>query len=155
MRVLEPVDPRERRLVLRLLGHWREIAGERDLPAFSDVVGAAIPDMWDYSFLIDLRKGEPAFAHFGAWHAEFYGTDMTGRALKELTRDTLAERSVRYLPEVLRRRIPITYGGEVTEPEGRKILYRSILMPLSDDGETLTGIFGGSNCKISPDSDGA
>ncbi|MFM2129482.1 MAG: hypothetical protein RL477_1028 [Pseudomonadota bacterium] len=151
----EPVNPKERRLVLRLLGHWRDLCGDRDWPGLSDVASAGMGDMWDFSFVIELNGGKPKFRHFGAWHAEFYGTDMSGHDLDALTRDTLAERSTRYLPEVLRRRIPITYGGEVTEPSGRKILYRSILLPLSDNGETLTGILGGANCKLAADQDGA
>lgn len=140
---------------MRLLGYWRDLRGDRDWPATGDVSQAGLADMWDYSFLIDLNGTAPRFVHFGPWQAEFYGADMSGRGLAELIGDTLAERSTRYLPEVLQRRIPITYGGEVTEPGGRRILYRSILMPLSDDGETLSGILGGSNCKIAPDPDGA
>jgi hypothetical protein len=136
---------------LRLLGYWRDLCGERDWPAESDVVASDMDDMWDYSFILDLRDSPPVFRHFGAWHAEFYGADMTGRTFADLTRNTLAERSTCYFAEVLRRRIPITYGGAVTEPGGRNILYRSILMPLSGDGTTLTGILGGSNCKLADD----
>lgn len=151
----EPANPKERRLVLRLLGYWRDLCGDRDWPHAQDVVAADMKDMWDFSFVIDTSGDKPSFRHFGKWQAEFYGSDMSGRGLVELTRDTLAERSTRYMPEVLRRHIPITYGGEVTEPGGRKILYRSILMPLSDDGATVTGILGGSNCKLASDPDGA
>lgn len=147
----ESEDPRERRLVLRLLEHWRDLSGDRDMPAVGDVNSANMSDMWDYCFLLDLRKGEPCFLHFGAWHAEFYGKDMTGARLEDLTKDTLAERSARYLNEVLARRVPITYGAEAVEPRGRKILYRSILMPLSEDGDKITGILGGSNCKLADD----
>ena len=147
----ESENPRERRLVLRLLGYWRDLCGERDWPAASDVVSADMDDMWDYSFILDFKGSEPVFRHFGNWHTEFYGADMSGQAVSALARDTLAERSTYYFAEVLRRRIPITYGGEVTEPGGRKILYRSILMPLSDDGINMTGILGGSNCKLADD----
>lgn len=143
-----PADPRERRLVLRLLSYWRDLCGERDWPSAADVVPPTLEDMQDFAFVIYLNGGRPTFSHFGAWHSEFYGVDMTGRAIDELTRDTLAERSIRYLPEVLKRKIPVTYGGDVTEPGGRKLLYRSILLPLSDDGAEVTGVLGGANCKI-------
>jgi hypothetical protein len=138
-------------LVLRLLEHWRDLSGDRDMPAVADISGAQMSDMWDYCFLLDLRDGSPRFLHFGAWHAEFYGKDMAGASLADLTKDTLAERSARYLDEVLARRVPITYGAEAVEPGGRKILYRSILMPLSEDGGKITGILGGSNCKLVDD----
>ena len=151
----ESENPRERRLVLRLLGYWRDLCGERNWPAASDVVSADMEDMWDYSFILDLKGGEPIFRHFGNWQAEFYGADLTGRKVSELARNTLAERSTYYFGEVVRRRIPITYGNEVTEPGGRKILYRSILMPLSDDGTNMTGILGGSNCKLADEAEPA
>lgn len=147
----EPDNPRERRLVLRLLEYWREICGERDMPAAGDVVGASMDDMWDYCFLIDLDGGSGRFTHFGKWQSEFGGADMTGRAVRELARDTLAERSTRYVDEVCKRAVPITYGGDLTQPDGRRILYRSIMLPLSDDGKTVTGILGGSNCKFAAD----
>jgi hypothetical protein len=149
----EPEDPRERRLVLRLLSYWRDICGDQDFPRAADVDSSAIADMWDYCFIIDIASGSPKLTHFGNWHAEFYGADMSGKALADLDKDTLAERSTDYLGEVIQRKIPITYGNALTEPGGRKILYRSIMMPLSDDGETLTGIFGGSNCKTADDAD--
>lgn len=149
----EPEDPRERRLVLRLLSYWRDICGDRDFPRAADVDSSAIADMWDYCFIIDITSGAPKLTHFGGWHAEFYGADMSGKKLADLDKNTLAERSTDYLGEVIQRKIPITYGNALTEPGGRKILYRSIMMPLSDDGETLTGIFGGSNCKTADDAD--
>jgi hypothetical protein len=121
------------------------------MPAVADVNGAEMSDMWDYCFLLDLSDGARRFTHFGAWQSEFYGKDMTGAALADLTKDTLAERSASYIQEVLNRRVPITYGAEAVEPGGRKILYRSILMPLSEDGNTITGILGGSNCKLVDD----
>lgn len=102
----ESENPRERRLVLRLLGYWRDLCGARDWPTASDVVSADMDDMWDYSFILDFKGSEPVFRHFGNWHTEFYGADMSGQAVSALTRDTLAERSTYYFAEVLRRRIP-------------------------------------------------
>ena len=39
-------------------------------------------------------------------------------------------------------------GGEFVNEEGADILFRSILLPLSRDGETLDHLFGGANFKI-------
>jgi hypothetical protein len=142
-------------LVLRLLSYWRDICDDRDFSHAADVDSSTIADMWDYCFIIDIASGSPKFSHFGSWHADFYGADMSGRAVADLDKETLAQRSTDYLNEVIQRKIPITYGTVLSEPGGRKILYRSIMMPLSDDGETLTGIFGGSNCKTAEDSDEA
>ena len=56
----------ERRLVLRLLGHWRALCGDRKLPGYADVDPAAIPDLWPHSFLLEVdgAKGVPVFSGF-------------------------------------------------------------------------------------------
>lgn len=145
-------NPKERRLVLRLLHYWRDLCGDRDLPESGAVDGAAIGDMWPYCFIIGLSGDEPAFTYFGDWHGSFYGADMTGRPLADLTRGTLAERATNYYETVVERGVPITYGGELEEPVGRNLLYRSILMPMSDDGgDTVDALLGGANCRVIPD----
>lgn len=141
-------NPQEQRLVLRLLARWRELCGDKDWPTLADINAADLADMKDFSFVVDLSGGRPRFSHYGRWHAEFGGADMTGKAIDQLPRDTLAERAVRFLPEVLARKIPITYGGDATEPNGRKLFYRSILLPLSEDGQIVNAVLGAANCKI-------
>lgn len=147
----EPTNPMERRLVLRLLGYWRDLCGERDLPQRGDVDGRAITDMWDYCFVIEVKGAEPRFVHFGAWHADFHGADLTGRPLREVAPETLVERATGYLPEILRRRVPVTYGGELEERGGHRLLYRSIMLPLSDGADGIAAVLGGANCRIVPD----
>lgn len=145
-------NPKERRLVLRLLHYWRDLCGDRDLPESGAVDGAAIGDMWPYCFVIGLNDGKPAFTYFGDWHGAFYGKDMTGCLLADLTGDTLVERATSYFEEVVERGVPITYGGELEEPSGRNLLYRSILMPMTDRGGNAIGaLLGGANCRILPD----
>ena len=43
------LPPEEQRLVLRLLSYWRELAGERPMPAVDDIDGTAIQDYRPYS----------------------------------------------------------------------------------------------------------
>ncbi len=53
----------ERRLVLRLLSHWRELVGERQYPSFSELDPESIPDIWSYSFVLDIagHADDPIF----------------------------------------------------------------------------------------------
>lgn len=142
-------NPKERRLVLRLLRLWRDLCGERDLPEAGDLDGTAAEDMWPYCFVVSVAGNKPRFTYFGEWHAKFYGVDMTGRPLSDLAPETLAHCATLYLPEVLQRRVPITYGGALEEAGGRKLLYRSILLPMTDEhGDKIDAAFGGANCRI-------
>lgn len=142
----------ERRLVLRLLTYWRSLCGDHEMPPLGEIDGSAIPDLWDYCFVINVANGrEPYFTYFGSWHALSYCSNMAGKAVSELSSDSLTGRVTEYLPEVLKRCVPITYGGEYEQSDGTVILYRSILLPLGDDEHRLTAVLGGANCRIVAD----
>ena len=53
----------ERRLVLRLLTHWRAICGERDYSSFAEVDPAAMPNMWGSCFALEVigHEEDPFF----------------------------------------------------------------------------------------------
>lgn len=144
----ESINPRERRLVLRLLSYWREIGGERDMPQPGDVDGGAIPDMWGYCFILDVRgSGEPAFSFIGEHHAAQLGRDLIGQPVSSAGSDTLLGQAASYFGQVLARGIPITLGGQFENRDQRIILYRSILLPLGEGEGRITAILGGANCR--------
>jgi hypothetical protein len=138
----------ERRLVFRLLTHWRGLAGENDFPSFADVDPAAMPDMWPFCFVLDttehsndpiVRIAEPGIAGDAA--------NVIGRPVTALPRATLIEQACSYFPDVLRKRVPISRGGDFIRWDGVRVLYRSILLPMSDDGETICGLLGAANFR--------
>ena len=102
--------PRERRLVLRLLAYWRDLAPEGQLPAAHCIQPADIADMWPACFTLDLGGPKPIFAYVGGLHVAHHGRDLTGRPAEEAGTDTLLGHAVEYFEEVLSRKIPITYG---------------------------------------------
>jgi hypothetical protein len=148
-RSAETNDPRERRLVLRLLSYWRDVCGDNDMPLPKDIDGSAIPDMWDYSFIINIDGDEGAsFESVGDWHVEFHGKPVVGVSVGDVGDNTILGHSTSYLDEVVKRQIPVTYGGEFIDADGNEILYRSILLPLSSDGVNVDAVLGGANCRI-------
>ncbi|HEY4136427.1 MAG TPA: PAS domain-containing protein [Alphaproteobacteria bacterium] len=142
------INPRERRLVLRLLDHWRAMAGELDWPRPDSVEPAAMTDMWTFCFMIDDARAAPRLSYVGDYHKEMYGSDPTGLAFADVNSDTLIGRSASYLKDVLAKNVPVTYGGQFVDIHGNGLLYRSILLPLSTDGKTVNAVLGGANCRI-------
>jgi hypothetical protein len=145
--------PSERRLVLRLLDYWRRVSEQRRWPSPGDFYPAVIPDLWRFCFLIDL-KGDDAkegrvFSYVGDYHREMYDMDFTGAVVGK-TEDTLIGRSASYVEDVLARAVPVTYGGQFVDRRGYGILYRSILLPLSTDNETISAVLGAANCQETP-----
>jgi hypothetical protein len=141
-------DPGERRLVLRLLAYWRDLGLDGELPAAHLVQPADIASDWPACFTLDLGGPKPVFSYVGETHVAHHGADLGGRPVGEAGPDTLLGCAVEQLNAVLTRKIPITYGGSFTGHDGEPVLYRSILLPLSDDGDEINSILGGANCSL-------
>jgi len=145
----EQSNPIERRLVLRLLQYWRGLGDVDALPSEADIDPKAIPDMWPHCAVLDVAGNEtdPEIAFVGPALAESAGTDLTGRKLSQAPANTLVAKGLSYYGQVLVKRVPITFGGEFTDQRGVKILYRSIILPLSEDGTNLNRLLGAANCR--------
>lgn len=139
----------ERRVVLRLLSYWRDLCGEREFPSFAEIDPAQIPDLWAHCFVLEIagHTEDPAFKSIGADLAEQAGFNLTGKRVTDLPEHTLIAAAVSYVDEVLRSKVPTCRGGEYLAPDGGRVHYRSILLPISDDGETISGLLGAVNCQ--------
>ena len=139
----------ERRLVLRLLSHWRTLLDDRGFPSFADLDPTAIPDIWANSFVLEVFDdgSEPVVRAAGEELADYVGFPLVGTRLADLPANTLPAVSVAYIDEVLEKGVPISRGGEFHKDDGLKVLYRSIILPMSDDGETISGLLCAANCR--------
>ena len=142
----------ERRLVLRLLSYWRDLCGDRAYPSFADVDPASISDMWQWAFVIEVvgHEADPVFRHVGDGLVGFAETPLTGVKLSAAPRDSLVSHAVSYVQAVIAKGVPISRGGEFMR-ENARVLYRSILLPMSDDGTTISGLLGAANCREVPE----
>ena len=142
----------ERRLVLRLLEHWRELGGGDGFPSFSDVDPADMADIWPSCFVLEVagHRDDPIFRAAGDGYVRSAGTELIDRRISELPKDTLAERSTTYFREVIERAVPVSRGGEFVTGDGITIVYRSVILPMSDDGKTVSGLLGAANCREVP-----
>ncbi len=139
----------ERRMVLQMLAHWRELRGDRTFPSFEDVDPLAIPDIWANVFVIDLEGylDDPLFRLAGESFAASTGSPLRNIRISEVPENSLAEQSVSYYREVIERGVPISRGGEFTKSDGTIVLYRGVILPMSDDGATISGLLGAANCR--------
>lgn len=139
----------ERRLALRLLTYWREICGDRQFPSFSDLDPLSIPEMWSHCFVLDAAgyQEDPVFRLVGDEIASRIAIDLVGRHVSAVPENTLFHVATSYCPTVMAKQAPISRGGEFVSLQGVHILYRSVLLPMSDDGEVVSGILGAANCR--------
>lgn len=149
----EMLEDAERRLVLRLLAYWRDLLDDeqddRLFPSFADIDPTAIHDIWQHCFALDLfgHESGPVFRAVGAEFSRYFGGSLANLPVAELAPDTLSALSSCYFTEVLKKNAPISRGGQIDGPDGVQILYRSILLPMSDDGETISGFLGAANYR--------
>ena len=68
----------ERRLVLRLLSHWRTLCNDRDYPSFFEVDPSAIPQMWDNCFVLEIFEDgdEPRYRAMGDVLSTYVDTSL-------------------------------------------------------------------------------
>ena len=139
----------ERRLVLRLLSHWRTLCNDRQYPSFFEVDPSAIPQMWENCFVLEIFDDgtEPCFRAVGETLASYADFSLIDRPISAAPEKSLPGVAISFLKEVLRKGVPISRGDEFQKDDGTKVLYRSILLPVSDDGVTISGILGAVNCR--------
>ncbi|MBN4016506.1 PAS domain-containing protein [Rhodospirillaceae bacterium AH-315-P19] len=143
---------RERRLVLRLLDYWRGVVGDRTYPSMSDIRSDDITDMWPFCFILDVddNKENPILRYVGEELVACYGAPCENLRVSELRKDSLLACVTAYAGEILRKGVPISYGDSFKGEDGEGVLCRSILLPLSDDDETISLILGGANYLKNP-----
>ncbi len=147
----EGTDRRQahRRMVHRLLEHWRDAQGDGRFPSLNAVLARGLGDILPSIFVLTVPAdaGEPAFARVGKLFAGDVSGDLTGRPVSAVPEGTLLEQAVGIYDEVLARKVPITRGGEFEHVQGGTVLYRSIILPLSEGQGTIDSLLGAANSR--------
>ena len=139
----------EQRMTFRLLSYWNRIRADRPLPSLSDVQIAELPEVYHYTFTIELGPSEEdhRFTYFGPHLASTFGQDYTGSYLYEAMNDVTINNTIGFYHKVVADRAPVSESSEFFL-DGKEIRYRSIILPLSSDGETIDFLFGTTNYKV-------
>ena len=139
----------ERRLVLRLLAHWRHLSGSRAYPSVVQINPDEFDDMWPWCFTIEVKgyETDPVMRAVGVAIGRLHEEPLQNVALSALPQKSLISHATGYWRESYTRRIPVTRGGQFTRLDGASVLFRSILLPMSEDGETITALLGGATCR--------
>jgi hypothetical protein len=132
----------ERRLVHRLIEHWRSAPKAPTLPTLDAVYGQGLGRCHRYLIVLDAGDDEPVFRFIGPVYVEQRAEQCIGRKISAAPQDTLLVRAVRHYRTVLHRRAPMIFSEEFTDRFGRRALYRSVLLPISNDGTRVTHLMG-------------
>lgn len=137
----------ENRLTYKLLAYWDERRGGRDFPSLRNIEPSDLEELWPYCFVLDVRSfaDTPYFHYLGPALAKFSGIFLSGN---HDWSSTLLRMAVCHFREALQRRAPVLVEDELTLYDTRKLLFRSTLLPLSENGRDIDFILGAANGKI-------
>ena len=131
----------------RLYDYWSGKAGNRALPSRSDLDPIIdIPALTSNLWLVDVEPDPPGFRFrlLGTEVVNRYGADFTGKRLDEVDLGDQGEVVRREYVEVVGSKKPLYSRHQIQIDEtGSFLPYERILLPLSDDGETVNMILGG------------
>jgi len=127
----------ERRLVWRVLRHWKEIADEGRFPRRDEI------DPW-----MQGDDGANCVLIAVGWSIELSHFVVVGVNLAVVlcATDTLAGVLLSQVPRVVSARRGLLINGMATL-RGAGIVYRSVLLPLSEDGATIDYVLGATNYR--------
>jgi hypothetical protein len=141
----------ERRLGLRLMRYWHEKRGLREMPVENDIDPEELGGDWDYCFLLQSRD----VANIQDYNFTYLGTKIMkayfDKSIDEHNQFMVGPNAYRlstHFTRALETRAPVLDEGGFETLQGRKILYRQVLLPLGVQGKPVEAIFGGMNYKV-------
>jgi len=140
-----PALLKERRLTKRVQKTWMNYAEGR-LPSWEEMQTLDLGADWHSCFAVDLAlsDGFPYFVYLGENLARLAMIYLPDQAHREITPMDMVTAK---MDEATLTRAPVFHGDMLRLPDKRKILFRSVLLPLSENGEDVTHIFGAANGK--------
>ncbi|WP_425408346.1 hypothetical protein [Hyphococcus sp.] len=141
----KPVRVTERRLTERIRLKWARLADGR-IPSLREVEDLNLGLDREYCFAVDLRLSDilPYFIFMGeqlSRYAALYPMDDPHRE------KTLLDTAIAKMDEAALTRQPVTYSAITRLSAGKRIGFRSILLPVSEDGLYVSHIFGAAKGK--------
>lgn len=143
---------RERRATYRALAYWEKLCSAGQLPSVTNFGADAPADLRPALFMVSMRRPAETSLISGAGAAleELCGKPAAGKTLADAMpiglRETLAD-----LTRVIDTyRKPVLNSGMTQTGGGRTVMYRSVLMPLSDAAGQVTGYLGAIGSRQLP-----
>jgi hypothetical protein len=137
----------ERRLVSRVLRHWREMAAGRRFPSTVEVDPWLVGNDWESCFVIRLgQEREATFLMVGATLLPDAGAALEYRPIIMCPPNAVLATTLKHLARCITDEAPLSIEG-TTSHCGASVLFRAVLLPLAADGIHIDGMFGAVNYR--------
>ncbi len=135
---------------MRLMAFWWDKRADRRFPSAKDFDPQELSAVWTHCFTLHPQEPceQSAFHHVGETIAAMSGIGGAEITVGAISENSLLDHATRNVGEVLTRQVPVIRSGEFVNEEGQNVMYRSILLPLSQDQDTIDCVVGGARCKV-------
>ncbi|MEM8936218.1 MAG: hypothetical protein AAGC77_07410 [Pseudomonadota bacterium] len=146
-----PAKTTERRLTKRVEALWRMALAkdcpQNRLPSWPQLQAMDFGADARFCFAVDMRlsDGFPYFIYLGEELCRYSNLYLAGRDQFE---DTLLDVAAGKLNDAVRAGDVFEYDDAFVLFDGRDVVFRSIFLPLSEDGHAITHIFGAANGRL-------
>ena len=142
---VQTVRFKDRRLTKRIQKTWKKTASGF-LPSWRDIQSLDLGEDWENCCAVDLRlsDGFPYFIFLGDALCHLSNLYLSGEGHWEMS---LLDIATGKMDEAALNRAPVSYGDVLRLQDGRRVLFRSVLLPLADNGVDVTHVFGAINGK--------
>lgn len=131
---------KERRLTRRIEDVWRAQACA-GLPSWSDLQEADLGDDLAFCFAVDMRISDtrPYFIFVGDALWRFSSLYLAEKAHWETA---LIDVAAAKMNEAALNKSPAPYVGHLRLDDGKRMVFRSVILPLAENGVDVTHVFG-------------
>lgn len=142
-------SPVEHRLVGKALKFWEAAREGRSLPSSADLLSAECPFTSDETMVIEVGADEhqDMIVATGKSISRALGRDPTGLSAPEALPSS-TEMGLSFCRASVDLKKPMADVGRFFNKNGEEVLYRSILLPLSDNGEDVDRVVSAFSYKV-------
>lgn len=132
----------ERRAIVRIHAVWQRRAQYR-IPSLTEIDPKEFGDDWSNCLVMQIDAG------IARPHASLCENGLDRNCIAQQLAETLLVLAQRHVHRVLATAKPVSYGGTASH-EGKDILYRMVLLPLSEDGVRIDALLAGMTYREIP-----
>src|SRR5262249_38942269 len=128
----------------RIYNYWEAKRATSAFPRPADIDPAELGEDWQSCFILDIRScvGFSKFEFLGPELAKFSGVFLSGR---QDWASTVLDKATGQVSKVISSGGPVFCDDALTLFDGQRLLFRSVLLPLSADQVSMTHILGAAN----------
>jgi hypothetical protein len=132
-----------------ILRYWNELRGDRPMPALNQIDPIEIPKLLPIVLLADVTPGSVRMRLLGTDATNAYGRETRGADITELALGEFSPLWLKAFTLLRETERPVSAFGAFRS--GLELLdAETVLTPLSDNGTTITQIFGGLLIRPAP-----